>query len=107
MRVKYSKLRKSGRIESMKMETVIRSPQKGVIAKLVHKAGVSDPGILCRAITDLNLGHLQSWHRTCTIRRGLLPAPYFVRSTCDADIHTDRNLSPYFRYMNVCYYDLG
>lgn len=23
------------------METVIRSPQKGVIAKLVHKAGVS------------------------------------------------------------------
>lgn len=28
-------------IESMKMETVIRSPQKGVVAKLVHKAGVS------------------------------------------------------------------
>ena len=28
------------RIESMKMETVIRSPQKGVIAKLVHKEGV-------------------------------------------------------------------
>ena len=25
----------------MKMETVIRSPQKGVIAKLVHKEGVS------------------------------------------------------------------
>ena len=24
----------------MKMETVIRSPQKGVIAKLVHKEGV-------------------------------------------------------------------
>ena len=24
-------------IESMKMETVIRSPQKGVVAKLVHK----------------------------------------------------------------------
>jgi biotin carboxyl carrier protein len=30
----------TGSIESMKMETVIRSPQKGVIAKLVHKAGV-------------------------------------------------------------------
>jgi 3-methylcrotonyl-CoA carboxylase alpha subunit len=27
-------------IESMKMETVIRSPQKGVVAKLVHKEGV-------------------------------------------------------------------
>lgn len=25
----------------MKMETVIRSPQKGVVAKLVHKEGVS------------------------------------------------------------------
>jgi biotin carboxyl carrier protein len=30
------------RIESMKMETVIRSPQKGVVAKLVHKEGVSN-----------------------------------------------------------------
>lgn len=30
------------RIESMKMETVIRSPQKGVVAKLAHKEGVSD-----------------------------------------------------------------
>jgi 3-methylcrotonyl-CoA carboxylase alpha subunit len=30
------------RIESMKMETVIRSPQKGVVAKLVHKEGVSE-----------------------------------------------------------------
>jgi biotin carboxyl carrier protein len=26
----------------MKMETVIRSPQKGVVAKLVHKEGVSN-----------------------------------------------------------------
>lgn len=25
----------------MKMETVIRSPQKGVVAKLAHKEGVS------------------------------------------------------------------
>lgn len=30
------------RIESMKMETVIRSPQNGVIKKLAHKEGVSD-----------------------------------------------------------------
>ena len=28
-------------IESMKMETVIRSPQKGVIKRLAHKEGVS------------------------------------------------------------------
>ena len=29
-------------IESMKMETVIRSPQDGIIKKLAHKAGVSN-----------------------------------------------------------------
>ena len=29
-------------IESMKMETVIRSPQDGVVSKVVHQAGVSD-----------------------------------------------------------------
>lgn len=29
------------RIESMKMETVIRSPQDGVIKRLAHKEGVS------------------------------------------------------------------
>lgn len=29
------------RIESMKMETVIRSPQAGVVKKLAHKEGVS------------------------------------------------------------------
>jgi 3-methylcrotonyl-CoA carboxylase alpha subunit len=34
-------------IESMKMETVIRSPQKGVIKKLAHKEGVS-PIFRCR-----------------------------------------------------------
>ncbi len=28
-------------IESMKMETVIRSPQNGTVAKLVHQEGVS------------------------------------------------------------------
>lgn len=37
-------------IESMKMETVIRSPQKGVVAKLVHKAGD-----ICKAGTVLVL----------------------------------------------------
>lgn len=37
-------------IESMKMETVIRSPQKGVIAKLVHKEGD-----ICKAGTVLVL----------------------------------------------------
>jgi biotin carboxyl carrier protein len=30
----------------MKMETVIRSPQKGVIAKLVHKEGVYHHSVL-------------------------------------------------------------
>ena len=29
------------RIESMKMETVIRSPQRGRVKKLAHKEGVS------------------------------------------------------------------
>ncbi|CZR63849.1 probable methylcrotonoyl-CoA carboxylase biotin carboxylase chain [Phialocephala subalpina] len=37
-------------IESMKMETVIRSPQSGVVAKLVHKAGD-----ICKAGTVLVL----------------------------------------------------
>ncbi|KAN0089435.1 3-methylcrotonyl-CoA carboxylase-like protein subunit alpha [Hyaloscypha variabilis] len=37
-------------IESMKMETVIRSPQKGVVAKLVHKEGD-----ICKAGTVLVL----------------------------------------------------
>jgi 3-methylcrotonyl-CoA carboxylase alpha subunit len=35
-------------IESMKMETVIRAPHHGVIAKIVHKAGD-----LCKAGTAL------------------------------------------------------
>lgn len=34
-------------IESMKMETVIRSPQNGVISKVVHRAGVSSFGLFC------------------------------------------------------------
>ncbi|KAE8442591.1 hypothetical protein EG329_003014 [Mollisiaceae sp. DMI_Dod_QoI] len=37
-------------IESMKMETVIRSPQSGIVAKLVHKAGD-----ICKAGTVLVL----------------------------------------------------
>jgi len=37
-------------IESMKMETVIRSPQKGIVAKLVHKEGD-----ICKAGTVLVL----------------------------------------------------
>lgn len=35
-------------IESMKMETVIRSPQKGRIAKLAHKEGVWEPSRIGR-----------------------------------------------------------
>ncbi|KFY62652.1 hypothetical protein V496_04482 [Pseudogymnoascus sp. VKM F-4515 (FW-2607)] len=37
-------------IESMKMETIIRSPQRGTVAKLVHK-----PGDICKAGTVLVL----------------------------------------------------
>jgi len=37
-------------IESMKMETVIRSPQKGIVSKLVHKSGD-----ICKAGTVLVL----------------------------------------------------
>jgi acetyl/propionyl-CoA carboxylase alpha subunit len=37
-------MRSNRSIESMKMETVIRSPQKGVVKKLAHKEGV---GFLC------------------------------------------------------------
>lgn len=34
------------------METVIRSPQKGVVAKLVHKAGVSYSTLVIRIIPN-------------------------------------------------------
>jgi hypothetical protein len=33
-------------IESMKMETVIRSPMDGVVKKIVHGKGVSDSNLL-------------------------------------------------------------
>jgi hypothetical protein len=55
-------------IESMKMETVIRSPQDGVIKKLAHKTGVSTT----YAHFDLGMltfvGHLQSWDDLGIIR---------------------------------------
>lgn len=46
------------RIESMKMETVIRSPQKGIVSKLVHKEGVCCPFILTESNANSCLGHL-------------------------------------------------
>ena len=52
-------------IESMKMETVIRSPVDGVIARVVRKAGVSlrEPAyqILKTLRTNIWLGHVQGW----------------------------------------------
>jgi hypothetical protein len=47
----------------MKMETVIRSPQKGVIAKLVHKEGV-------RLLLSSNKNCPNGFHRTY-VRREL------------------------------------
>lgn len=53
-------------IESMKMETVIRSPHDGVISKIVHRKGVGGCALIPkRACTDLALiGPLQSRHGT-------------------------------------------
>lgn len=49
-------------IESMKMETVIRSPQDGVVSRVVHQEGVCKH--LCRSMLMANLcpGLMQSWH---------------------------------------------
>jgi hypothetical protein len=49
-------------IESMKMETVIRSPQKGVVKKLAHKEGVSLSPWWTRdgTLTEAT-GYLQGW----------------------------------------------
>lgn len=44
-------------IESMKMETVIRSPQDGVISRVVHQQGVSPFGIV-NGIANVNPGSL-------------------------------------------------
>jgi len=52
-------------IESMKMETVIRSPHDGVVARVVHKAGVScaTPSMLLRLCSSADLlpGIVQGW----------------------------------------------
>lgn len=44
-------------IESMKMETVIRSPQNGVVARVVHRQGVSaeNPSIMPRSSPKLTI----------------------------------------------------
>ena len=45
-------------IESMKMETVIRSPQDGVISRVVHQRGVSNPWEAPASSSLIALGHL-------------------------------------------------
>ena len=48
-------------IESMKMETTIRSPQDGIVSKVVHQQGVSLAFVCSSKGTDLNhLGAMQS-----------------------------------------------
>ena len=63
-------------IESMKMETVIRAPHDGVIAKVVHRAGVSSAGLdhLNDSHANDTTGSLQSRDCTCGIRgnRGVM-----------------------------------
>ena len=55
----------------MKMETVIRSPQDGVIKKLTHKEGVSIlPPVSIRTDTDSLIGYLQSRYSVGRIRGG-------------------------------------
>ncbi len=62
-------------IESMKMETVIRSPSDGVIKRIVHRKGVSGAcSILIIRMgkltsTDVDIGPVQGWHRACRVRR--------------------------------------
>lgn len=50
-------------IESMKMETVIRSPQDGVVSRVVHQAGVSLNVHLLRfeLMMMMAIGVMQSW----------------------------------------------
>ena len=50
-------------IESMKMETVIRSPQDGIISRVVHQQGV---GVFSRLQYSANVrtGSVQGWDRT-------------------------------------------
>lgn len=59
-------------IESMKMETVIRSPQEGVISKVMHKQGVSshdDVIFLMRDCSSSSIGSLQSRNGPSGVRR--------------------------------------
>jgi hypothetical protein len=60
----------SNRIESMKMETVIRSPQDGVIKKLAHKEGVSGlfRSRLGHGITEHSIGYLQGGNCFSSVR---------------------------------------
>jgi 3-methylcrotonyl-CoA carboxylase alpha subunit len=58
-------------IESMKMETVIRSPYDGIIARIVHNKGVSLISTILPEICDADCsGSLQSWHSFGGIPRG-------------------------------------
>lgn len=50
-------------IESMKMETVIRSPQDGVISRIVHQEGVGTFSYVNRFVNE-NTGSLQSGYRS-------------------------------------------
>ena len=51
-------------IESMKMETVIRSPQDGVISRIVHQEGVGGTFSYVNHFADENTGSLQSGYRS-------------------------------------------
>jgi 3-methylcrotonyl-CoA carboxylase alpha subunit len=73
-------------IESMKMETVIRSPHDGVIAKVVHRKGVSElasfgkvyANLLNRIFARQERRWLSSWkrRRRSETRNGYLRSPY-------------------------------
>ena len=54
-------------IESMKMETVIRSPQDGVVSRVVHAAGVRTSNILEISSTDVTVGHVQGRYCSCRV----------------------------------------
>lgn len=47
-------------IESMKMETVIRSPKDGVVSRIVHRQGVSGPAFHSLFAADGTAGSMQS-----------------------------------------------
>jgi len=75
-------------IESMKMETVIRSPQRGTISKVVHKQGVGHASCTIFLADSAAVGLPRSparAHRveggTATRARRWLPRRFFVSST--------------------------